>query len=220
MGLHLSDLFADEPPRTRSPRRSSRSSLLEKLRVQILHDARRQPWASAGAQLLSSLGDWIETARRKVITLRRYATGLDHPDDVQAVTRSSQARLKQKRSSIHLRPNSTTSSRQGGSIDRVAKRDGPRGRARCEHLTNLGNARRLVALRGSDVLDQLHDYPYLTCDGMRSRMTLARRSSSAEARLCTGRSSSQGLLSARCQSSLRRAVIAGSEYAATCLTYS
>src|SRR5439155_16884016 len=57
-------------------------------------------WASAGAQLLSSLGDWIETSRRKVITLRRYATGLDHPDDVQAVTRSSQARLKQKRSSI------------------------------------------------------------------------------------------------------------------------
>jgi len=36
-----------------------------------------------------------------------------------------------------------------------------------EHLTDLGNARRLVAARGQDVLYQLPDGPYLTWDGMR-----------------------------------------------------
>jgi putative DNA primase/helicase len=36
-----------------------------------------------------------------------------------------------------------------------------------EHLTDLGNARRLVAMRGADVLYQLPDGPYLTWDGMR-----------------------------------------------------
>jgi len=36
-----------------------------------------------------------------------------------------------------------------------------------EHLTDLGNARRLVAMHGRDILYQLPDGPYLTWDGMR-----------------------------------------------------
>jgi putative DNA primase/helicase len=36
-----------------------------------------------------------------------------------------------------------------------------------EHLTDLGNARRLVAMHGEDILYQLPDGPYLTWDGMR-----------------------------------------------------
>ena len=36
-----------------------------------------------------------------------------------------------------------------------------------EHLTDLGNARRLVAMRGQDILYQLPDGPYLVWDGMR-----------------------------------------------------
>ena len=36
-----------------------------------------------------------------------------------------------------------------------------------EHLTDLGNARRLVATYGQDILYQLPDGPYLTWDGMR-----------------------------------------------------
>src|SRR4029453_11997795 len=36
-----------------------------------------------------------------------------------------------------------------------------------EHRTDLGNARRLVAARGQDVLYQLPDGPYLTWDGVR-----------------------------------------------------
>jgi putative DNA primase/helicase len=36
-----------------------------------------------------------------------------------------------------------------------------------EHLTDLGNARRLVAMRGQDIRYQLPDGPFLTWDGMR-----------------------------------------------------
>src|SRR5262245_22123352 len=36
-----------------------------------------------------------------------------------------------------------------------------------EHLTDLGNARRLVAMHDQDILYQLPDGPYLTWDGMR-----------------------------------------------------
>ena len=36
-----------------------------------------------------------------------------------------------------------------------------------EHLTDLGNARRLAEMYGQDILYQLPDGPYLTWDGMR-----------------------------------------------------
>jgi hypothetical protein len=81
MGLHITDLFPDAPPRAR-PSRPWRSQIQE-ARAQILRDARQQPWACEGTQLLYGLSDWIRLTRRKVIELRRFATGLGNPDDVQ-----------------------------------------------------------------------------------------------------------------------------------------
>lgn len=85
MGLHLSDLFPDDQQVDQVPRptRSWRSPLQE-ARAQILREAHRQPWASEGAGLLYGLSDWIKLTRRKVVELRRVATRLGNPDDIEA----------------------------------------------------------------------------------------------------------------------------------------
>ena len=73
-GLTTRDLFANGHAPSASGRARPRAlSPLEEARRDVLHLARRQPWADEGVTLVYQLSDWIRLNRKKVHELGRLA---------------------------------------------------------------------------------------------------------------------------------------------------